>query len=157
MRNEAYHLLLGGGVSYSANRRCRCHGIGIDTISHLAYYRLSEIHFARQQEGDHTVVCLRAITPRNYFSESLYFICHRQQEIIEFLWNMQQELLEPGRPSLRNGSPMTIFPGNWPHPESKQTTPGYGSEPVSPKDECPLPEIRKNTIHPLGSPPHGRP
>jgi hypothetical protein len=33
-----------------------------------------KIHFARQQGGDYTVVCLRPITPRNYFSESLYII-----------------------------------------------------------------------------------
>jgi hypothetical protein len=31
-----------------------------------------KIHFARQQGGDYTVVYLRPITPRNYFSESLY-------------------------------------------------------------------------------------
>jgi hypothetical protein len=30
-----------------------------------------KIHFARQQGGDHTVVYLRPITQRNYFSESL--------------------------------------------------------------------------------------
>jgi hypothetical protein len=37
----------------------------------LMYIDFQKIHFARQQGGDYTVVYLRPITPRNYFSESL--------------------------------------------------------------------------------------
>ncbi|MEI6260630.1 MAG: hypothetical protein WCR46_12070, partial [Deltaproteobacteria bacterium] len=33
---------------------------------------IQKIHFARQQVGDNTVVYLRPITQRNYFSECLY-------------------------------------------------------------------------------------
>ena len=43
-----------------------------------------KIHFARQQGGDHTVVYLRPITPRNYFSESLY-LAQAQPDVIQKL------------------------------------------------------------------------
>jgi hypothetical protein len=48
---------------------------GSYSINPMSYTKLDidfqKIHFARQQGGDNTVVYLRPITQRNYFSESL--------------------------------------------------------------------------------------
>jgi hypothetical protein len=42
------------------------------TIRGISSIDFQKIHFARHQGGDYTVVYLRPITPRNYFSENLY-------------------------------------------------------------------------------------